>query len=238
MLLSPIPGHPRSTLRGLRQIRLVIQNKYAIPLTESICTMLGISLVVTPHPSVTHHLISTISISPQLSSSLLTLAHLVRPDWLTTLITQGVSPHITEATQLDEPSPPERPSRLEANFALPRIIDFKPDFSPTIPSSMRSMKIWEPDEARLNFFNGMRFIFVGEKGREVSLDLRDVVKRGGGEYECYAVEGGRGGFHAVLAKGKGKEKLLILVADEHAMGLAVGEDGWMELVKEAAEYVA
>ena len=53
-----------------------------------------------------------------------------------------------------------------------------------------------------------------------------------------AVEGGRGGFHAVLAKGKGKEKLLILVADEHAMGLAVGEDGWMELVKEAAEYVA
>lgn len=197
--------------------------------------MIGISLVVVPHPSVTHHLTPTITLSPQITSSLLTLAHLVRPDWLTTLLTQGIAPHITQDTQLDEPSPPERPSRLEANFTLPRLSDYKPDFSPAIPSSMRSMKIWEPDESRLNFFSGKRFIFVGEKGREVSLDLREVVKRGGAEYECYAVEGGRSGFHAVLAKGKGKGKPLVLVADEHAMGIAVGQEQWMDIVKEAAE---
>lgn len=197
--------------------------------------MIGISLVVVPHASVTHHLTPTISLTPQIASSLLTLAHFVRPDWLTTLLTQGVSPHVTQATQVDDPSPTERPSRLEASFALPRLADYKPDFSPAIPSSMRSMKIWEPDEARLNFFAGKRFIFVGEKGREVSLDLRDVIKRGGAEYECYAVEGGRSGLHAVLAKGKGKGKPLVLVADEHAMGIAVGQPQWMELVKEASQ---
>ncbi|KAK7679065.1 hypothetical protein QCA50_018010 [Cerrena zonata] len=200
------------------------------------CSKLGISLVVVPHPSVTHHLTPTITLSPQITSSLLTLAHLVRPDWLTTLLTQGIAPYVTQDTQLDEPSPPERPSRLEANFTLPRLSDYKPDFSPAIPSSMRSMKIWEPDESRLNFFSGKRFIFVGEKGREVSLDLREVVKRGGAEYECYAVEGGRSGLHAVLAKGQGKGKPLVLVADEHAMGIAVGQEQWMDIVKEAAEY--
>lgn len=192
-------------------------------------------MVVAPHPSVTHHLTQTLSLSPQIASSSLTLAHFVRPDWLTTLLAHGVSPHITEATQIDEPSPTERPSRLEANFVLPRISEFKPDFSPSIPSTMRNIKQWEPDEARLNLFSGKRFIFVGEKGREVSLDLRETVKRGGAEYECCAVEGGRSGLHSVLAKGKGKGKTLVLIADEHAMGIAVGQDAWMELVNEATE---
>lgn len=78
-------------------------------------------------------------------------------------------------------------------------------------------------------------LFIGEKGREVSLEMRDLVKRGAGEYECCAVEGGRKALHSVLAKGKGKGKNLVLIADEPAMGAAIGKEAWMELVKEAAE---
>ncbi|CAL1702805.1 unnamed protein product [Somion occarium] len=199
------------------------------------CAKLGISVVLTPHPSVTHHITPTLSLSPQIACSLLTLAHFIRPDWLTAVLQLGVSVHSTATTQIDAP-PTERPSRLEASFALPRIADYRPDYSPAIASSMRSLKVWEPNEGRLNFFHGRRFIFVGERGREVSVDLREVVKRGGGEYECFAVEGGWSSFHAVLAKGQGKGKPLILVADEHDMGLAVGQDKWMEIVREAAEY--
>ena len=181
----------------------------------------GLSVLLTPHPSVTHHLTPTYSLTPPIAASLLSAAHFVKPGWLTTLIDSGSSS--------DGPSP------LEMTFTLPRINDFRPEYSPSIPSTLRNLRTWEPNEARLNIFKDHRFLFVGEKGREVSSELREVVKRGGGEYECCAVEGGRRALHSVLAKGKGKGKTLVLVADEPAMGAAVGQGGWMEFVSEAKE---
>ncbi|KAI0075005.1 hypothetical protein K474DRAFT_1647144 [Panus rudis PR-1116 ss-1] len=190
----------------------------------SACAKIGVSMVVTPQLSVTHHLVSTYSLTPAIASSLLTLAHLVKPDWLTTLLSMGFS------------SSTDDPCQLEMTFSLPRVAEFRPEYSPSIPSTLRTLKVWEPNEARLNMFSRYRFVFVGERGREVSIDMRELIKRGSGEYECFAVESGRKSFHGVLAKGKGKGKELVLVADEHAMGTAVGKDQWMEYVQEAAEY--
>ena len=82
-----------------------------------------------------------------------------------------------------------------------------------------------------------RVIFVGERGREATEDYKEVVRRGAATYECCSVQGGRKMLHSVLAKGQGKGKDLVLIADQSAMVAAVGEDEWQELIEEAAELV-
>lgn len=86
-------------------------------------------------------------------------------------------------------------------------------------------------------FSGKRIIFVGERGREASGELRQLVRRGGATYECCAVQGGKKALHAVLAKGQGKGAEIALIADEAAMVLAVGQSDWDKVVEEAARYV-
>ncbi|KAI0791343.1 hypothetical protein C8Q75DRAFT_757839 [Abortiporus biennis] len=193
---------------------------YSIPVPD--CAKLGISAVLNPHENVTHHLTSTYSLTPSIASSLISSAHLVKPDWLTTILEDNES--------ASEPSP------LERNFSLPRVVDFHPNYSLSIPSTLKAVRVWEPDEARMHMFKEFRVIFVGQKGREISSDYRTLVKRGDAEYECCSVDGGKKALHTVLAKGKGKSKKLVLVADEQAMGLAIGEDDWMEFVREAASF--
>lgn len=80
-------------------------------------------------------------------------------------------------------------------------------------------------------------IFVGQRGREVLEEYKELVRRGAATYECCAVQGGRKMLHSVLAKGKDKSTELILIADEEAMDAAVGKDEWAEMVQEAAEWV-
>jgi hypothetical protein len=82
---------------------------------------------------------------------------------------------------------------------------------------------------------GHRVIFLGEKGREASEEYRNLVKQGGGAYECCAVQGGRKALHDVLARAQGKGAKFCLVADSSAMTAAVGADGWSEFVEEAAK---
>ncbi|THH27257.1 hypothetical protein EUX98_g6930 [Antrodiella citrinella] len=188
------------------------------------CAALGISIVMTPHSGVTHHLVSSYTLKPAVAASLISLASLVKPDWLNAVLALG---------QTDNDN---GPSALERLYNLPRVSEHRPDYSPSIPSTLRTVSTWEPDETRVDMLRDHRFIFIGEKGREASSDDKDLVKRGGGDYECLSVNGGRKGFHSVLAKGSTKGKDLILVADEHAMGTALGEDEWMEFVQEAALY--
>ena len=82
-------------------------------------------------------------------------------------------------------------------------------------------------------FRTYRFVFVGEKGAEAPSALKELVRRGEGEYECYAANGGRDGFRKVLSKGKARGTTLVLVATQGAIVAAVGKDGWAELVEEA-----
>ncbi|KAH8105460.1 hypothetical protein BXZ70DRAFT_920948 [Cristinia sonorae] len=197
------------------------REQFQIPVKA--CAENGISFVMTPHPSVTHHLVSSYSLKAAIAASLLSLAHLVKPDWLEALLALG---------ETDDTST----SALERSFSLPRISEHRPEYSPSIPSSLKSISVWEPNESRADLFRNYRFIFVGEKGREASADEKDLVKRGGGEYECFTVSGGQKAFHNILAKGSSKAKKLVLVADEHSLGIAVGKESWMEFVREAADY--
>lgn len=188
-------------------------------------TMIGVKVVQLPSPDVTHHLTQSLAITRPIVTSLLSAAQLVRQDWLTELIRVG-SP--TEDN-------PKGTSQLELTFSLPPESKFRPTFSPALPPALKMFKTWEPNEERLNMLRGFRFIFVGEKGREVDGDLRELVGRGGGEYEGFPVSSGKAQWHRILSKGKAKtegKKGLVIVAEEDVMRAAVG-DAWDGLVDEA-----
>lgn len=174
----------------------------------------GISLLYTPHSAITHHLTPAFALTAPIALSLVSVATLVKPEWLTTLLSAGDS--------------------LEATFVLPSPTKFRPTFTASLPIALKAFSVWEPNEERAGLFKDKRFIFVGEKGREVQEAVKELVKRGRGQYECFAVQGGKLGLHNVLAKAKSKGKDVILVAEEDAMKAAIGTDEWMELEQEAA----
>ncbi|EMD35805.1 hypothetical protein CERSUDRAFT_96030 [Gelatoporia subvermispora B] len=189
------------------------------------CASLGISLVGDPQPEVTHHLTPTFTLTPALATALLSLAHIVKPDWLAEVLRLGTPE-----------SDSDKPSSLEEHFVLPPLTKFRPAFSPSLPPALKTFAAWEPDEARASLFNAYRFIFLGERGREVQSALRELVRRGGAEYECFGANSGRRALHQVLAKRQGKERTLVLVAEERSVVAAVGEDEWKELVEEAGSF--
>lgn len=89
-------------------------------------------------------------------------------------------------------------------------------------------------------FAGYRFLFVGEKGREVEGAMTELVTRGGGNWTAFNVTSGRKEWHHVLAKEKAKQtqtsakqKGLVIVADAKPMKVAIGSEQWEELVQEA-----
>jgi hypothetical protein len=83
---------------------------------------------------------------------------------------------------------------------------------------------WELNETRLNM--GYHSVFLREKGLEILPGYWDLVKRGGADYEAFAI--GTGVMHwwkALLhAKALAKEKNgnAIPIADGDAMELVVG----------------
>ncbi|KAH9916442.1 uncharacterized protein B0H18DRAFT_1038437 [Fomitopsis serialis] len=194
------------------------------PPDPSTYTSLGICVRPTSHPDVTHHLSSTINLSPELALSLLSLTNIVTPEWLADLLKAGRA------------QKPGAFCALEETFLLPLAEKYRPVFSQTLPPALKTSSKWAPNEARVGMFRGCRFIFVGEKGREVQEAMRELVKRGEGEYECFAVEAGRAGLRKVLAKGRAKGRILVLVGEEDALVPAVGKDGWQELVDEANSF--
>lgn len=181
----------------------------------------GLKVVWKLHPSVTHHVTPELSLDPAVATSLLSLTKFVTPDWLQTILRRGSS---------SDPS-----LSLEHEFILPSLSQFRPTLSPNLPTSLQSYRSWEPNEARVDLFKPFRFIFVGERGREVAEEYIELVRRGGAGYSCCAVQGGRKALHNALAKGKEMEQELVLVANIAAMIAAVGQDEWDELVKEAAQ---
>ena len=159
----------------------------------------------------------------------------MKPEWLSELIRLGNLPiH-------DDPS---NGSSLEQVFALPAETKFRPTFGASLPTSLKVFKAWEPNEERINMFKGYRFLFVGEKGREVEGVMTELVTRGGGNWVAFNVASGRKEWHHVLAKEKAKhakvvekQKGLVVVADANAMKVAVGSEQWEELVVEAKRWV-
>ena len=188
--------------------------------------MEGVNAVDELVTHVTHHLVEVVSPVCSIAHSLLLATQLVRPDWLHEIIRLGNLS--TDAETLNTRS-------LESSFALPPVAKYLPSLSVLLPSSLKMFKVWEPNEERVNLLIGYRFVFVGEKGREVDVDVRQMVVAGGAEYEAFNVSGGRSKFHQVLAKGMRRVsetvrrgKGLVVVADEESMKTAIGSIVWKE----------
>ncbi|EPS94285.1 hypothetical protein FOMPIDRAFT_1063265 [Fomitopsis schrenkii] len=190
------------------------------PFDPSLYASMGICVRPTPHPNITHHLVPTLTLTPELALSLITLATPAAPAFLADLIKAGQG----------------QPSALEDTFRLPSADKYRPAFSQTLPPALKEFAKWAPNEARTALFNGFRFVFVGEKGREVQEAMRELVRRAQGEYECVACEGGRAALRKVLHKGRERGRILVLVGEEGALVPAVGKDGWEELVDEANSF--
>ncbi|EKM57885.1 uncharacterized protein PHACADRAFT_206756 [Phanerochaete carnosa HHB-10118-sp] len=185
------------------------------------CARLAIPVVSKPHPSVNYHLTPTYTLTPAIATSLLNTATFVKPTWLTELI--------AHYAPLDTPDSGK-------DYHVPSTSTHRPAFSPALPSSLKNHRSWEPNEARTSMLQGHRVLFVGERGREAGEDYKELVKQGGGTYECCAVQGGRKALHDVLAKAQGKGARITLVADATAMVAAVGQDEWDGIVEEVTGY--
>lgn len=176
-----------------------------------------------PHPDVNYHLTPTYSLTPTIATSLLTAAQFAKPAWLTDIIAHYTSSDTTESQGQE--------------YVVPSISKYRPTFSPALPSGLKNHRSWEPNEARSKMLKEHRVIFVGERGREVNEEYKELVKHGDASYECCAVQGGRKALHSALAKGFGKGKKIVLIAEQSAMVAAVGQDSWNEMIQEAAKYV-
>ncbi|KAA1470782.1 hypothetical protein DENSPDRAFT_74216 [Dentipellis sp. KUC8613] len=194
------------------------------PISIDGCQALGINVVRTPHAAVTHHLTPNFTLSPALAASLLSAAQFVKPEWLQEIIRLGILPK-------------DDTKSLEWNFALPPETKYRPIFAPSLASEFKTFKTWEPNEERLHMLRKHKFIFVGEKGREISNDYQTLVVRGGGEYETFTVDASVSKWRKIITKGvawaKEKGGKLHLVADNEAMEIAVGREAWQELCEEA-----
>jgi hypothetical protein len=83
---------------------------------------------------------------------------------------------------------------------------------------------WELNETRLNM--GYHSVFLGEKGLEILPGYQDLVKRGGADYEAFAVSTGvmhwRKALLRAKASAKEKNRNAVPIADGDAMELVVG----------------
>ncbi|KAH9025233.1 hypothetical protein EDB85DRAFT_1984556 [Lactarius pseudohatsudake] len=199
--------------------------KVRTPIPIDGCASLGVHVVRTLHPDITHHLVPSHALTPAHMTSLLSAAQLVKPEWLSELLDLSI---------LD---PRETPRALEHTFVLPSESRFRPGFATDLPTALKTLRAWEPNETRLNMLKGYRFVFAGDKGFEVPAGYRDVVKRGGAEYEAFAVSGGVVRWRKALVRAKAlaeeKNAKVVLVADGGAMELAVGAEEWDEMVSVA-----
>ncbi len=179
----------------------------------------------TLHPDITHHLVPSYALTPTHMTSLLSAAQLVKPEWLTELLA------------LSNMDPRESTRALEHTFALPPESKFRPAFAAALPAALKTIKTWEPNETRLNMLKGYRFVFLGEKGLEIPAGYRDLVKRGGADYEAFAVGAGVVRWRKALLRAKAlaeeKNGKAVPVADGDAMELVVGREEWEEIVSVA-----
>jgi hypothetical protein len=177
--------------------------------------------VRTPHPDITHHLVPSYALTPSHMTSLLSAAQLVKPEWLTELLT------------LSDLDPRESPRALEHTFSLTPESKFRPAFAAALPPALQTFKTWEPNETRLNMLKGYRFVFVGEKGLEIPAGYRDLVKRGGAEYEAFTVNVGAVRWRKALLRAKAlaeeRNGKVVPVADGGAIELVVGAEEWEKI---------
>lgn len=163
-----------------------------------------------------------------LATSLLSATQLVRAEWLQELIRLGTTP---------EDGHPFNLSPLEQTFVTPPESKYRPIFSPSLAHSLKSFKFWEPNEERLHLLKGYRFVLLSDGGGKVDEDMRELVTRGDGAYECFPLANGEAKWRQLLGKAKRKvdefDLKVAIIAREQVVQAIVGEDKWREMTDEA-----
>ncbi|KAI6127036.1 hypothetical protein F5141DRAFT_370413 [Pisolithus sp. B1] len=192
------------------------------------CASLGISVVTMTHALVTHHITSKYEFTVPLATSLLSAVQLVKVEWLQECIRLGT---------VEDNANPFKSTPLEQAFVLPLESKFRPAFSPGLSSTFKSFKFWEPNEERLNFLSGYRFVLLANKNGEVDGDTRELCLRGGGEYDGFPLTSGHAKWRQMLAKAKRKKEEVginvVIVTDDRAIQETVGSTKWQEMVTDA-----
>ncbi|KAG5646780.1 hypothetical protein DXG03_002156 [Asterophora parasitica] len=182
-----------------------------------------LQIVHIPNPHVTHHIVPSYTAQPLVAASLLSACHFAKLEWLTEVIRLGTLPKVAQGIS------------LESSFDLPPLNNYRPTFSPSLPTSQKEFRVWEPNEERLMMFSTLRFLYVDEKARIG--DYKEVIERGGGSFETFDIAGGQSKFHRALARGQAKEgKKQVVVGKEKSISAAVGKEAWRELVEEAKSF--
>ena len=189
---------------------------WPISLHISVCDVeIGIHIVPTTCPEVTHHLTTEYAATADIATSLISSAQLVKPEWLKDLLS----------------------APLESTFSVPSVNKYRPAIHPSLDEAYKRPTIWEPNEERLHMFRPYRFLCVGKQAREVPLDLRNMIDRGDGGLECFDIHSGVDKFRRAIQRGRAKQgKKLLLVGDEAILAMAIGKDVVQEFVREARTY--
>src|SRR5260221_487971 len=125
---------------------------------------LGVHVVQVLHADIMHHLVPSYTLTPAHMTSLLSTTQLIKPKWLTELISLSA---LNLCKSLHA---------LEHTFALPSKSKFCPGFASDLASVLKMIKMWELNETRLNMLKGYHFVFVGDKGLEVPAGYQDLIK--------------------------------------------------------------
>ncbi|KAL4076567.1 hypothetical protein V8B97DRAFT_2083139 [Scleroderma yunnanense] len=192
------------------------------------CASMGISLWMTSHPLVTHHITSKYELTVPLATSLLSAAQLVKVEWLQEYIRLG--------STSDEANP-FKLTKIEQTFVPPPENKYRPAFSPTLPSLLKSFKYWEPSEERLHFLKEYRFVLLANKDGELDSDTRELALRGGAEYDGFCMTSSHAKWRQMLAKAKRKREEVgvnvVAISNEKIIQMTVGSDKWQEMVVDA-----
>ena len=164
------------------------------------------------------------------AASLLSLACLVKTEWLQEVLRLGSTPASAEGAT---------GSQLEYTFALPSESSYRPAFSPSLLPKQKTFAVWALNEARLNMFAKTRFLCIREKTTAADTLLGEALHRGAGSLENFDVHSGTARFRQALRRGfsKAAENGMVVVADADAMQAATGREMWEEYVAEARRCV-
>ncbi|KAG6868899.1 hypothetical protein C0993_008197 [Termitomyces sp. T159_Od127] len=192
------------------------------PISIAECASLGLHVVHIPNPHVTHHIVPSYAAQPIIAASLLSASQFVKLEWLIEVLRLGTLPKSSQDS-------------LESHFELPPLSKYRPAYSPSLPTSQKEIRVWEPNEERLNMLSTYRFLYVDEKNRIG--DYKEVIERGGGSFEIFEAAAGKLKFHRALTRGQAKEgKTQVVVGRTKSLIAAVGRESWKELVEEAKSF--
>ncbi|KAJ7505153.1 proline-rich protein [Mycena galericulata] len=190
------------------------------------CAALGIHFIHTPSSDITHHITSTYAATNSHALSLLTATAFVRSEWLDEVIRLGGLPLNSD---------PSASVSLEEAWILPSVSKYRPNFHADLTPEHKTFKVWDPNEGRLKMFSSYRFLCLRDGKRDIDSELRDLLTRGAGKVDVFNVKEGTDKLRGALVRGKAKiNQKVVLLADQEACKVALGNDGWnvvMELAK-------